>query len=345
MDTPFVVTGWWALTFTAGAMALLVLIAHVLVTSQQPKADTVGVAERRQRGVKALIVGKDGRASTSRTQLVLWTGAVLFAFFFMLIWGRSVGCGDKDNEGERVCIEAAEGRESFDLAIAQPLQVEYYVLLGLPAATAVAAMALTKNKVQSGELTKPDAETAGVTQGLSELVSSDSGETDLVDFQYLAFNLVTLLWFAFEFASEPSAGLPALPPTLIGLSGVAAATYTTKKAIARDSRAAISSVVPSRAPKVKDTALRLYGSGFGEPAAAGASGAAPVLPEVTLNGVALKTTHISDGELSAVVSEAAVKKLPAAAAATDPVSGQVVVIPVGGLPSDPAAVEFYAPGS
>lgn len=66
---------------------------------------------------------------------------------------------------------------------------------------------------------------------MAEVVSNDEGQTDLMDFQYFAFNLLALGFFLFEFVPDPSGGLPDLPPTLLALTGLATASYTTKKGL------------------------------------------------------------------------------------------------------------------
>jgi hypothetical protein len=39
----------------------------------------------RRRGLKAAVIGQDGRASTSKAQVVLWTGAVVWALIDLLL--------------------------------------------------------------------------------------------------------------------------------------------------------------------------------------------------------------------------------------------------------------------
>jgi hypothetical protein len=194
---------------------------------------------RRRRGVKALVIGSDGRASTSKVQVVLWTFAIFYALVFLLLWGRSLGCAGTDLDETAECEQATTGREAF-LAVANgSLQHEYYALLGLPVAAAVAAKAITSNREAEGELVKDDIDPhqGGFRDGLSEVVSNDAGETDLIDFQYFAFTLLTLGFFLTEFLSNPGTGLPNLPPTLVALSGVSTGAYTAKKALAGPSPA------------------------------------------------------------------------------------------------------------
>src|SRR5690242_10544643 len=43
----------------------------------------------RRRGLKAAVMGQDGRASTSKTQVVLWTGALVWALVDLLLLARA----------------------------------------------------------------------------------------------------------------------------------------------------------------------------------------------------------------------------------------------------------------
>ncbi len=250
------------------AMVLLLLVAHGLIVAGQPNASEDqgkdNVAKRR-RGVKALVMGADGRASTSKLQAVLWTFAVFYAFLFLLVWGRSLGCDKEGLSSEDIaaCNRAADSRTSFTEIAGRELQADYYVLLGFPLGVAVAARALTTAKVASGTITKtPNEESSGVAQGLREIISNDWGETDLLDFQYFAFNLLTLAFFWMEFLTNPAQGLPDLPATLIGLSGLSAAAYTTRKALQEDVRPGVSAVIPRRVVLAEGTKIAVIGTGF-----------------------------------------------------------------------------------
>jgi hypothetical protein len=78
----------------------------------------------RRRGLKAAVIGQDGRASTSKAQVVLWTGAVVWALVDLLLLAR-----------------AYPGGNLFTGAVTSNWRPEYLVLLGLPVAAATAAKA------------------------------------------------------------------------------------------------------------------------------------------------------------------------------------------------------------
>jgi hypothetical protein len=213
----------------------------------------------RRAGLKSLIIGADGRASTSKAGALVWTYAVLFVLAYMLVVGRTPWLAEGTPHLPKFHTALAD-------FIAAPFQPEYFALLGFPVAAAVTAKALTTNKVVQGQVDKSKGQNTGVASGLSELISNDSGQSDLLDFQYLAFNLFTLAYFFVSFATSaatnPKAGLPAIPATLLALSGVSAAGYLTKKAVESGVAPTITAVAPLRVVLNEDTALEIDGGGF-----------------------------------------------------------------------------------
>jgi hypothetical protein len=155
----------------------------------------------------SLINGTDNRWSTSKASALLWTYAVLFAFLAILLHTRGHGL---DN---------------------LKLSDQYLLLLGIPAATAVSAKAITQSKVANGDLVKPLAAKPAGVSGVGQLFSADDGRADLLDSQYFAFSLVLLLYFLLQFLTGESTVLPKLPDTLVGLTGVSAVGYVAKKGV------------------------------------------------------------------------------------------------------------------
>ena len=157
-----------------------------------------------QRGLyfQALVLGKDGRWSTSKLQPLLWTYALLYGLLSLIIayfLGDHAGWIAQRNAG---------------------VQQEYLILLGGPFAAAIASKAIVSTKSETGAVQKTDASAvAGPVKGLGEVVSDDEGNTDLVDLQYFLFNLVTLVFFFGAFAFHLDEGLPKLPGLLVGLTG------------------------------------------------------------------------------------------------------------------------------
>ena len=109
-------------------VALAVLAQAILLGYQArtggPDADSDNLAFRR-RGLKAAVMGQDGRASTSKTQVALWTGAVVWALIDLLLLARAYKSGSL-----------------FTNAVTTNWRPEYLVLLGFPVALIVAMVCL-----------------------------------------------------------------------------------------------------------------------------------------------------------------------------------------------------------
>ncbi len=258
----------------------------------------------RRMGLQSLVVGADGRASTSKTQAALWTYAVLFAFSYMLVLGRVPY--DRP-ERPRIGLDNALG--AF---VDVELQPEYIALLGLPVAAAVAAKALTTGKVAQNQVTKPPGDKSGVAAGVAELVSNDAGQSDLLDFQYFAFNLLMLAYFFVAFISSadtPSAGLPDIPPTLLTLGGVSTTSYVVKKALETGGRAQHHLGRSLAVQLGRDTKMVIIGSGFlsgrGTDAArrsgVAATAAATELNQVLIDGRPLIAREWTDTTVTATL--------------------------------------------
>ncbi len=112
------------------ATAALCAIGNAALLSYQVKAGTIPATnvDFRLRGLKAACMGADGRASTSKTGIVAWTGAVITALIYLLLLSRTV-----------------VGAGLFLGAVDQNWRPEYLVLLGLPAAAATVAAATVKH--------------------------------------------------------------------------------------------------------------------------------------------------------------------------------------------------------
>jgi hypothetical protein len=187
----------------------------------------------RQRGLKAAVIGQDGRASTSKTQVVLWTAAIVWALIYLLLLAR-----------------AYPGGNLFTAAVTSNWRPEYLVLLGLPVAAAAAAKAVVSGSnnglgpVSSSSLPAVPGQTIpvyvrdpvrpgvkGLLSGVSELITADNGTVAWADLQYVVFTLITLVYFAVQFLAQPQHGLPPVPAALLTLMGVSASGYTAAKIV------------------------------------------------------------------------------------------------------------------
>ena len=164
-------------------------------------------------GVLAYIRGKDQRLSTSLTQVALWTFAVGTAFLYFIAL-------DALSNKPELSFEKTVGSAWKDLP------EEYLLLLGGPFAAAVVARLAVGTKVDQGRLQKVDSDQTK----LRDVITDDDGRGNLVDAQFLFFNVIALTWFAVAMTLQAEEGLPAIPPVLVGLTSIAALGYTASKA-------------------------------------------------------------------------------------------------------------------
>jgi len=214
-------------------VALAVLAQAILLGFQArtggPDAESDNLAFRR-RGLKAAVMGQDGRASTSKTQVALWTGAVVWALIDLLLLARS-----------------HQGGSLFTGAVTTNWRPEYLVLLGLPVAAATTAKAVvaSANSGRGPVSSQPQSPGSGRTYvrgsvpdgvrgiltGVAELITGDDGAVAWADLQYVVFTLITLTYFAAQVLGRPADGLPPVPAALLTLIGVSASTYTANKIV------------------------------------------------------------------------------------------------------------------
>jgi hypothetical protein len=220
-----------ALAVCAHVILLRYQARMIIVSSKMPDQPTLAF---RRRGLKAAIMGTDGRASTSKAQVVLWTGAVVWALVDLLLLARTYS-----------------GGSPFAGAVTSNWRPEYLVLLGLPVAAATAAKAtVAGSNAGHGPAIGPASQAAaalgldrvyvrdpsppgtwGVVTGLAELLTGDDGVVALADLQYVVFTLITLAYFVAQLLSHPGDGLPPVPAALLTLMGVSATSYTANKIV------------------------------------------------------------------------------------------------------------------
>ena len=153
--------------------------------------------------------GADGRASTSKFQAFVWTGAVLWAY---------------------VAIVAARGLPSIEAAGTTSglpsLPPNILVALGISLGTAVGAAAISANATDSGQVVKVPTQ----DKGLAPIFTSDEGQPDLGKIQLVAFTFIAVAVFLGEVlqgitTDAGTASLPDIDPTLAALMGLGSAVY------------------------------------------------------------------------------------------------------------------------
>jgi hypothetical protein len=222
---------------TALLVVALAIVAQIILMRYQARLSAAGQSALppRRQGLKAAVMGHDNRASTSKTQVVLWTAAVVWALIDLLLLAR-----------------AHSGANLFTTAMTN-WRPEYLVLLGFPvvaAATAKAAVGgansghgpatddssmrkMAKTLKVSRVYMREPAETdvTGFWAGVAELFTGDDNSVDWGDLQYVVFTLVTLTYFVIQFLAQPADGLPPVPAALLTLTGVSATGYAANKIV------------------------------------------------------------------------------------------------------------------
>ncbi len=289
----------WAFFASAASLFVLTVLLHTLALAAAG-ASAVGSPRR---GLYYFFIGQDGRVSTSKLQLMLWTYAIAFAL-----------------------LAAVLSRSTLDGALTNT----YLLLLGIPVIGATGASVITTQKVQSGQIEKPpavDSTGAPVTdppaplQGLAQVVADDEGRGDIGDFQYFVFNLVALTSFFIQLLPEQGAvTLPVIPEVLVALTGASAFAYLAKKGSVNDSPV-VTSVYPTRS--AVGTQVTIRGAHFIGPAGANA--------EVLFGGVAATAfATMTDSTLVVTVP------------GTSDRLADVVVVTAGGLQTEPVPFEIVS---
>lgn len=202
--------------------------------------------------------GTDGRASTSKFQLFLWTTVVIFGY---------------------TAIVAALLRGDPDQLLPE-VPANVLLLLGISVGTGIGAKAITSNAVDTGKEVKTTArnELAG------PLFRTDDGRPDIAKIQLLGFTFLAVAVFLLrvfdelgEIAAIPAGekymgtGLPDVDATLMLLMGVGSVAYIGGKLVSSStpfitSRAPNAMLLGATGAKRKIT---LTGANFGSQATTG----------------------------------------------------------------------------
>ncbi|MEW2136729.1 hypothetical protein AB0892_09050 [Streptomyces sp. NPDC005409] len=214
------------------------------------------------------ITGRDGRLSTSTALALAWTVILGWLLLAILGYGLTAGGGVRYFQG-------ADGPLST-------LTTVYLPLLGGPYVALIAAKTVVGMRVEKGSMAKPAPKpTESGRRPLRELIANDSGRTDLVDLQYVAFSVITMLYVVLFFLSDPGGGLPRLPSEIWALTGAPAGAYLLNKMAVRPNPL-ITNV------SVDDGVLTVEGGGFA-PDPAGPPALAQ--PQVTVDGATAAASY------------------------------------------------------
>lgn len=298
----------------AAAVAVLLVLLELLARAAHA------------RFFSTVILGEDGRTSTSKTFILLWTLLVGWALIALLIAGEfvsahhcvGIGTPGKACRSDEVGLFQVGWRQFLSAG----LSGGYLVLLGVPAAAGVAAKGITQSQVTGTGFKKP--RPPGPSQPfarITEIFSADDGTTDIGDFQYLIFNLVTATYFVAQFLNPDGSGLPTIPDTLLGLTSVSAGLYVGKKAVT-STQPTVTGVFPL--PLHDGQPFTVIGTGLTvDPASL-----SDVEPQITIDGMPATAVRASAGNLIA-------KAPPDVGPGGTPMVRQLSVLnPYGGITAD-----------
>ncbi|MFI5098935.1 MAG: hypothetical protein ACHQE5_00225, partial [Actinomycetes bacterium] len=162
--------------------------------------------------LRSVLIGYDNRTSTSKTFIFMWTLLVAWAIISLLIAGVVAGqqacaaltAAQLAQPGAQTCLSTNDKLGLLQLGwqqfLTSGLSANYLVLLGVPAAAGVASKVITQTKDSAGTVTKSKNEgKQTVADRVSQVFSADDGTTDIGDFQYVVFNLITAAVFVGAF--------------------------------------------------------------------------------------------------------------------------------------------------
>lgn len=193
------------------------------------------IGGRRGGGIFSPLIGADGRASTSLTQIGLWTVLISGGVAYLL--GLTI----------------FDASRTVENVLPPRIWDDYLILLGGPFSAGVLAKGIVTYKVREGTLQKSEPQAASVQQ----LAQGDNGEPDLVDSQYLLFNVIAMAYYVANVFSDGS--MPVIPGFLLAITSGTAALYVANKAAARNAPT-ITSISPAAVSPGKE--LTIYGTNF-----------------------------------------------------------------------------------
>jgi hypothetical protein len=248
-------------------------------------------------GLARLVVGADGRGSTSKAQALLWTFALAFALLSVIL------------------------RDPSKVSSTN-LSQDYLYLLGFPALTVVAAKGITSQKTETGSVAKGGVKVVTgwlgkVKEALKGIFVDDAGNASLHDTQLILFTAVAVLWYLVTFFGDSFEPFPNLPDTLVVLTGAATATYVGGKLVASQ-KPTITAMFPAQ-PQT-GSAVTITGANFTDTGGPGTEGK----PQVSFGSGSAAADTADSNRLTVTVPDG-----------VEGDDVEVTVLNVDGLISDP----------
>jgi hypothetical protein len=155
-----------------------------------------------------LVIGADGRPSTSKLQWFLWTVVIIFSY--------------------AAIYAARAGKGNFEAISDMPANL--LIAMGLSITTMAAAKGITVSYVTSGRVVKTA--TASEDNGPAPIIQDDDGFPDLSKIQMMAWTIIAVGIYLISVAHQIGTDLPKLPdiePSLMVLMGLGQGAYLGKK--------------------------------------------------------------------------------------------------------------------
>lgn len=189
-----------------------------------------------------IVTGADGRPSTSKLQIFVWTIVVVFAYVALQVHRFSFG---------------------FYNGLPNGIPQNVAIALGLSATTWVTAKAITSSQDKNGTVNKNHRPAAGI----GAIFQDDAGYPDLGKVQLLVWTVIALAVFLTQVIhqlhvqpTKDTGGMPDIDNTLMILMGLGQGAYLGKKLVTTDPMR-VTSINPTSGPV--GTSITLGGSAFG----------------------------------------------------------------------------------
>lgn len=165
--------------------------------------------------VSSIYKGEDGRYSLSIFQTYLWTIVVLGSFIYIYVLGICTCQNSND------CTVGS-------LLSRINIPVQLYILMGIAVFTTISAKVITKSNIENNNLNK----TYSQTSKFSDLISNDTGKTELSKIQELFWNIIIAAFYLIEilvmkpkFDGIGAIDLPSISSGLLALLGIGNGFY------------------------------------------------------------------------------------------------------------------------
>jgi hypothetical protein len=245
----------FALAYGLGLLAVVLFLA---VATLAPKS---------RRTTLGIIVGEDGRLSSSKFQFFLWTSVVIFSYVVLFVAGVHNTRHRTASSCPAITKDELTTRYAFPATLSWcpigDIPGNVLLAMGFSLITLATAKGVTSAYVNSGRIAKPP--NPG-KPSLADLVTQDgSGIPDLSKVQMLVWTLIASATYLYGVVSAvptfAGAPFPDISGTLMVLMGLGQGAYLGTK-LATSQTAKISNLNPARGVS-SGGIVKINGVGFG----------------------------------------------------------------------------------